>query len=93
MRRRGVAFGRFQLRPQREWARGNGAVIRNAELCVQEAASSGVTFLMECPAFDYACCLPLSVKQIGLRDVPFLFRVGRNRQLCVLECCAVIEIR
>ena len=32
--------------------------------------------LLQCLAFDHACCLPQSAKQIGLRGVSFLFPRG-----------------
>ena len=35
-----------------------------------------LTFLLECFAFEHACCLPHSAKQNGLREVTFLFRRG-----------------
>ena len=38
-------------------------------------------FLLECSALDHACCLTLSAKQDGLRDVAFLFRRGSESPL------------
>ena len=52
----------------------------HAALCVWGHACQ--TFLLECFAFDHACCLPHSAKKKdSLRDVTFLFRAGRNRHL------------
>ena len=41
----------------------------------------------------HACCLTHSAKQDGLRNLSFLFRVGRDRHSYVLECCTVIGLR
>ena len=43
-------------------------VLRSVHACL--------TFLLECFAFEHACCLPHSAKQNGLREVTFLFRRG-----------------
>ena len=44
----------------------------------------GAAFLLRRFASDHACCLTLSAKQDGLRQVSFLFREGRDRRLHVL---------
>ena len=44
-----------------------------------EGLFPALAFLSPRLASDHACCLPQSAKQIGLRYLAFLFRVGRNR--------------
>ena len=46
--------------------------------------TSGDAFLLRRFASDHACCLTLSAKQAGLRQVSFLFREGWDRRLHVL---------
>ena len=63
---------------------GRGDCARGGLVCGAKQVCCGVfrsdhdrrAFLLECLAFDHACCLPHSAKQDGLRYVAFLFRRG-----------------